>query len=433
MRKAVRNRTVLLIKNMYPFHRMHGLLTGLLGMLCLGVIGLFVDRHVTPRKEAGDVEVAWAFTPAWPGAIVATPLVTPSHVYVSAIRDAGLSSYGVILCLERQNGRVVWQFDDGGNMQHTGSSPCLDNGRLYVGEGMHANPRCKLYCLDAVAGRKLWDFTAEGHIESSPTVVDGLVYFGAGDDGIYCRQADTGVERWHYASRVHVDSNPAVVNGRLYAGSGLSRRYGTTEVFCLDAHAGKLLWRSPTDLPAWGNPAVDGNQLFIGLGNGRMDRSVEPPGKPAGALLTLETDTGKLSWRYEVADAVLGKPAVNAQQVFFAARDGNCYALERQNGQLSWKASLGSPIVASPVLADGSLYVAASNGRVCCLDSANGSIHWDFDAAHFANLSAKLYASPVVISEGQPGCHSIYVAAELTSALASAPALYCLRVRGPKP
>ncbi len=397
------------------------------GLLCVTCVVLFMTHRVEPPRPAPDTSVVWAFTPTWPGAIISSPVVSGDRLYVSAIRDAGLVSQGLVLCLERETGRVLWQFDDGGAMQHTCSSPCIENGRLYVGEGMHANPTCKLYCLNADTGRKLWDFTAAGHLESTPCIADGLVYFSAGDDGVYCRDAATGAARWHYTASIHVDSNLVVAKGMVYAGSGLSRSYGVTEIFCLDAENGKLIWRLPTDLPAWGSPQVDGDELFLGLGNGRMDRSVEPPEKPAGALLCLRADGPKVIWRIDVADAVLAKPAVAAQHVYFVARDGYCYAVDHGNGQLEWKTNLGNPMVANPILAGDNLYVASTNGRVCCLRADDGQERWTFDVARSAKVSAKLFAAPAVVAEGSPGSHVIYVGVELSSAVASAPALYCLR------
>ena len=53
---------------------------------------------------------------------------------------------------------------------------------------------CKLYCIHAAKGEKLWEFATKGHTESSPRVIDGRVYFGAGDDGLYCVDAITGEE-----------------------------------------------------------------------------------------------------------------------------------------------------------------------------------------------------------------------------------------------
>src|SRR5262249_41845553 len=147
----------------------------------------------------------------------------------------GLASTGAVYCLARGTGKMVWKFNDGGTMLHMFSSPCLADGRLYLGEGMHANAVCKFYCLDAGTGRRLWHHETAGHIESSPCVAAGRVFVGAGDDGLYCLDAATGKPRWHFQEPLHIDTNPIVRDGRVYASSGSSRRFRNTEVFCLDA------------------------------------------------------------------------------------------------------------------------------------------------------------------------------------------------------
>src|SRR5262249_28427740 len=155
---------------------------------------------------------------------------------------------------------------------------------LYIGEGFHEDRECKLYCLDAQTGKKLWEFTTESHTESSPCVADGRVFFGAGDDGVYCLDAATGEMVWNYRG-LHVDSSPLVLGKRLYAGSGVGDVEEATAVFCLNTVDGKEVWRRDTDLPAWGSPAESGDLVFFGLGNGNF---LGGDSQPAGALLAVE-------------------------------------------------------------------------------------------------------------------------------------------------
>ena len=169
---------------------------------------------------------------------------------------------------------------------------------------MHGNFVCKFYCLDAGGGHKAWDFEGEGHIESSPCIDGGKVFFGAGDDGVHALDAVTGKPLWHFHGDFHVDASPAVAGGRLYAGSGISRRNHRTEAFCLDAETGRPLWRVPTDLPAWASPAVGGADVFVALGNGRLSESASPPEAPRGALLRLDSQTGRQAWSFDVPDGV---------------------------------------------------------------------------------------------------------------------------------
>lgn len=408
-------------------------LLGLASLAVLAVVGGYLLRRGTPPptgEQSPPVQVAWAFQQPECGAIISSPRVAGDCIYVSAIRDHGLSSSGVVYCLDRATGRVVWQFDDDGAMQHMYSSPCVADGRLYVGEGMHANHVCKLYCLDVATGRKHWDFETAGHIESSPCVADGRVFFGSGDDGLYCLDAATGRERWHFHGPFHIDSNATVVDGRLYAGCGISRKYKNTEIFCLDAGDGTVVWRHPTDLPVWGSPAVDAGQVFFGLGNGRLTKDVAPPAKPAGAVLCVDAANGRTQWRCDVPNGVLAQPAVDGRRVYFGARDGGCYAVDRRDGRRCWREDLGSPIVTRPALLGSALFVVASGGRVARLDATTGRVRWTFDVAADSQTKPQLFSSPAALRDEGAGeaHHRLYFGAELRLPSAGSFAyLYCLR------
>jgi outer membrane protein assembly factor BamB len=411
--------------------RLRSPLVWLVGLLLLGLV-LFASLRLLfppqPPPQASSLELVWTFEPPERGAIISSPLVTRERVYVAAIEDAALWSRGAVYCLDRATGRPLWKFTDDGKMQHTYSSPCLADGRLYIGEGMHANYVCKLYCLDAASGRKLWDFETAGHIESSPCVADGKVFFGSGDDGVYCLDAATGEVRWHFHGPFHIDSSPAVAGGRVFIGSGVSRSFRTCALFCLDTEWGEELWRAPTDLPVWGSPVVEGDQVYFGLGNGRLLQSAEPPVQPAGAVLCVAAWTGDRVWRYDAADGLLARVLVHGERVCFGARDGYCYALDRHSGRLLWRANLGSPIVTRPALLHDRLYVVATNGLVSCRDLETGQEYGTFDVAHQSGTSPRLVSSPAVMEDLMDGRlrRQIYFGAELRNATSNAAVLYCL-------
>jgi outer membrane protein assembly factor BamB len=320
---------------------------------------------------------------------------------------------------------VVWKFDDSGHMQPTFSSPCLSDGRLYIGEGMHRNFTCKLYCLDAATGRKHWHFEAAGHIESSPCVATGRVYFGAGDDGLYCLDVRTGKQLWHFQEEVHVDASPAVADGRVFAASGVSLSYRKTEAFGLDARTGAVLWRVPTDLPVWGSPALEGDEVLFGLANGRLVKPPPPPESPAGGVLCVGARSGRVAWRRPL-NAVFCRPAVDADGVWVGCRDGCCYRLDRRTGQVRWKTDLGSPVVARPALLGGRVYAVSSGGRVCRLDADTGEVGAAFDLAAHTRTRPRIVSSPAVVPAADGGCR-LYVGTELANEANSAATLYCLR------
>jgi outer membrane protein assembly factor BamB len=54
---------------------------------------------------------------------------------------------------------------------------------------------------------------------SSPTVVDGVVYFGSGDNHVYAFDAATGALNWKFKTGNVVHASPTVVNGVVFIGS----------------------------------------------------------------------------------------------------------------------------------------------------------------------------------------------------------------------
>ena len=59
-----------------------------------------------------------------------------------------------------------------------------------------------------------WKYTTENVIWfSSPTVLNGVVYFGSEDDSVYALNASTGALLWKFTTGNYVESSPAVANG----------------------------------------------------------------------------------------------------------------------------------------------------------------------------------------------------------------------------
>ena len=363
-----------------------------------------------------------------------TPLVTEKYVYAAVKIPGGFDNYGRLYCLERATGKVVWTFNDKGKMKAVFSTPCLAEGKLYVGEGYHQDRTCKLYCLNPETGAKLWDFPTKSHTESSPTVVGGKVFVGAGDDGLYALNAQTGEPIWNYPN-VHVDAAPTVVGKRVYCGSGVGDVYRDTAIFALDADTGKEVWRMPMELPVWGSPAADGDLVYFGVGNGNF---VEDADKPAGGVLCVNAANGQRLWNYPVPNGVLSRPALDRQNVYFSCRDGHCYAVDRADGRLRWKKQLGSPVVAAPAVAicahcgnAHGVYVVATGGQVACLDSATGAATWTFDVAKHSGKKPQLYSSPriTVSLDGKDERRRIYFGSGLETSAEWHAALYCLEDR----
>ncbi|MHC4485614.1 MAG: outer membrane protein assembly factor BamB family protein [Planctomycetota bacterium] len=74
------------------------------------------------------------------------------------------------------------------------STVVVADGKLFVASvdthGVHA--------LDAATGRQLWSFTADGRVDSPPTVWQGRALFGSADGHVYCLNASNGKLVWRY-------------------------------------------------------------------------------------------------------------------------------------------------------------------------------------------------------------------------------------------
>lgn len=375
--------------------------------------------------------VQWTFNATGKGHIDSSPLIAGDRLYVAAAHDDAFKPYGALYCLDRATGHVLWSFDNDGDMKQVFSSPCLADGKIYIGEGYHQDSSCKLFCIKADDGKKVWEFQTESHTESSPCVAGGKVFCGAGDDGLYCLDAGTGKEVWRFPG-LHVDASPVVVGNRVYAGSGVGDEHKSTAIFCLDAATGKEVWRVATELPVWGSPVVAGKQVFYGVGNGDFLKSDD---NPAGALLCVDAETGTEVWRYKVGDGVLVRPAVDGRHVYCGSRDQHCYCISRKTGAMVWRIRLGSPMVAAPALArcpdcghTTAVYAVGMDGRVCCLDPITGKDRWVFDLAAHTQKQPRLFSSPAVtVSHDADGEHRrLYLGAGLQSNLTWTASLYCL-------
>ena len=69
--------------------------------------------------------------------------------------------------------------------------------------------------MNARTGRELWSFRP-GAIESSPLIVDGVIYFGSWDHYVYAIDARTKRVEWRFRTDDQVVAGPAYSRGTIY-------------------------------------------------------------------------------------------------------------------------------------------------------------------------------------------------------------------------
>jgi len=319
--------------------------------------------------------VKWAFHTD--GAIVTSPVVAGGVVYI-----AGMDGY--LHAVNEATGEEKWKFK---SSRPIASSVAVDAGSVYFVSSAGA-----LAALDAETGDPRWVFAVEyerkfeaknlhGYpspaqtipdawdlFTSSPALVEGTVYFGAGDGGVYAVDAATGVLQWKFQTGGVVHASPAVAGGMVYIGSWDSRLYA------IEAATGRLVWSFQAGL----DPAVHNQEGF--QSSPAVVDGVVYVGCRDAHVYALDAATGAKKWDYPTSKSwVIGTPAVNDGVVYAGTSDSARFmALDAATGRLLFNFDAKAYVFSSGAIAGGLVYFGSHNGRLYAVDAKTGNLAWQF-------------------------------------------------------
>ncbi len=226
-----------------------------------------------------------------------------------------------------------WAFPTGGVID---SSPAVVNGVVYVGSDDGT-----LYAIDAASRKQKWAYQTGDRIDSSPAVVNGVVYVGSFDDTLYAIDAASGTKKWAYQTGSHISSSPAVVDGVVYVGSE------DRTLYAIDAVSGTEKWAYQTGGIISSSPRVVYKTVYVGSED--------------DTLYAIDAASGTKKWAYQTGDRISSSPAVVDGVVYVGSDDGTLYAIDAASGTKKWAYQTGSHISSSPTIVNGVVYVGSED------------------------------------------------------------------------
>jgi outer membrane protein assembly factor BamB len=283
--------------------------------------------------------------------------------------------------------------------RHTGpvvdSSPAVVNGVVYIGSSDN-----KLYAFNAATGHPLWTATAGGFL-TSPAWADGIVYVASSDYNLYAYEATTGQPMWTTALS-GVGSSPTIANSVIYVGASVKDGDGDNYMYAVDPATGQVLWTAGPFGFATPNyalsAAVDGENLYFSFynlflwlfnvnGQGELAQGISCTSSPAvanglvyvgwdGSIAAINASAFGITWSAGTSGTVFSSPAVANGVVYAGSDDGNLYAVNAANGQQLWSAATSGPVRSSPAVANGVVYVGSNDGHLYAFDASSGAQLW---------------------------------------------------------
>ena len=287
--------------------------------------------------------------------------------------------------IDRRNvGRLHVVFTHEFSIPEGYEAPPIVNGRTMI----VTTPLNHVYALDAVTGKKLWQYDHPlpkialrtvccDVVNRGVALYGDMAYEATLDNHVVALDARTGKVVWETAVAAPgigyaMSGAPLAIRGKIIVGDGGGEYASRGFLVALDAKTGKEVWRFYTT-PAPGEPGgntwpgktylhggadpwmtssydPETNTLFTGTGNPSPWLWLERKGQNlySDSILALNPDTGKLKWYFQqtpndpwdydatatvvLADVTIG--GRNRHVLFQASRNGWLYVIDRTTGRL---------------------------------------------------------------------------------------------------
>jgi len=245
--------------------------------------------------------------------------IHPSPVIVNDTVYIGLGD-GYMHAIKLHTGEPVWTLQTEAIIK---STPAYYSGVLFFGNGQNRGPYDPyFYAVNASNGEIIWKYNKGGtRVVSSPSVNNGLVFFGA-NDKFYALDIYDGTQQWVYEvhPRSSIHSSPAVSNENFvfFTDSDYSWEIPKGNIYALDALTGEEIWVKEGYF-GYISPIITGDVLYLG--------ELHTPERKS-SIYAINISDGETLWSYKTDGVVDSIPAPYGNRLYISPVDGYLYCFE---------------------------------------------------------------------------------------------------------
>jgi outer membrane protein assembly factor BamB len=303
-----------------------------------------------------------------------SPVLLDGKIYVTTAHPAGTGGSLHAVCLDFQNGHVLWDAEvfrptaaDAKQIHGKNSlaspTPIVRDGRVFVHFGHMGTAALDL------SGKVLWKQPNLGYSPvhgngGSPALVDDLLILscdGSENPFLVALDAKNGAIRWKTPRNTPARAKFSFSTPLLIEIEGKREIISPASGFvgAYDPSSGQEIWRvrygeGYSVVP---RPVYADGLLFVSSG---FDRPIMYAIKPAGARN--DATANHVAWTNPKGAPTTPSPLVVGKELYLVTDGGIASCLDTQTGKAHWTERLGGGFSASPVVAEGRVYFQNESG-----------------------------------------------------------------------
>ena len=332
-----------------------------------------------PSNAPGHLEFSGGTGSAWradigsgssdEGRLTASPIVFDGKVYA-------LDSKGVVSAYAVSGGSRLWQVnlapENEKGYEGFGGGLAANGGRIFATTGFGS-----VVALNASNGAVEWTRKIGVPLRSSPTAVDGKLFFVSTESKLYSLSTADGTVLWTFRGLPETATLLSNVSPAVQ-GQIVVVPYPSGELVAYNIGAGRPVWVDSLSRTSGGS----GLASLSDPARPVIDRGIVFAVSHSGRMIATAQKTGERIWTKRVQGTQMPWPA--GEFVYVVDINGVLMALSRRDGKVRWLTELPQATRWSgPVLASGRLWLASTTGAVVSVDAKTGSIvsQRDIDSA----------------------------------------------------